>query len=118
VRFVLDHDVDAEVGRLLRRERHDCWTASDAGLARAQDNDLAVYTHSMGAALLTHDQEFTARQRERSFMQHVWLHCIEPAALEVVGRHLDALLSILTGREAVVVELTVTRCRALPPLYA
>lgn len=117
MRFVLDHDVDAEVRALLIREGHQCWTAGDAGLSRAADNDLAVYAHSKGAALLTHDREFTARQREHTFMRHVWLHCTEPAALGVVKRHLTELLTLLTARTEVVVEITPTLCRALPPLY-
>jgi hypothetical protein len=33
VRFFLDHDVPASVGKMLRGEGHDCWTAAQAGLA-------------------------------------------------------------------------------------
>ena len=36
VRFLLDHDVDAAVGRMLRQYGHQCWTAGSAGLARAR----------------------------------------------------------------------------------
>jgi Domain of unknown function (DUF5615) len=43
VRFLLDHDVDAAVGRMLRRHRHECLTASQVGLATATDDALTVW---------------------------------------------------------------------------
>ncbi len=35
MRFLLDHDVDAAVGRMLRRRKHECFTAGQVGLAAA-----------------------------------------------------------------------------------
>jgi hypothetical protein len=43
VRFLLDHDVDAAVGRMLRRHGHECLMASQIGLAAATDDALTVW---------------------------------------------------------------------------
>jgi predicted nuclease of predicted toxin-antitoxin system len=42
VRLLLDHDVDAAVGRMLWRHRHECLTASQVGLSAATDDVLTV----------------------------------------------------------------------------
>ena len=52
MRFLLDNDVDAAVGKMLRRERHECWTASQVGLAAAMDDELTVWAADRGAALV------------------------------------------------------------------
>jgi predicted nuclease of predicted toxin-antitoxin system len=65
VRFVLDNDVDAEDGVVLRRAGHVCWTAAGAGLAgpvSAVDDEVADYAHDKQAVLITHDREFTRRR--------------------------------------------------------
>ena len=43
LRFVCDHDVDTAVAAMLRRRGHDAWTASNAGLSTASDDELTVY---------------------------------------------------------------------------
>ena len=43
MRFLLDHDVDAAVGQMLRHRGHECWAAGSAGLARAKDDELTVW---------------------------------------------------------------------------
>jgi predicted nuclease of predicted toxin-antitoxin system len=71
VRFVLDQDVDARVAAALRAQDHDAWTVGSAGLALAGDDALTVYACKHGAALLTHDIEFSARRRKNVVGQHV-----------------------------------------------
>jgi hypothetical protein len=66
VRFLLDNDVDAGVGRVLRKAGHDCWTASQAGLAgpeSAPDDALSIYAQQKEAVVVTHDREFSLRRR-------------------------------------------------------
>jgi hypothetical protein len=40
---------------MLSRERHHAWAAYQARLAKASDDDLAVYAYGQGAALISHD---------------------------------------------------------------
>ena len=42
-RFVCDHDDDVAVAMMLRKAGHEAWTAADAGLYRAGNDDLTVY---------------------------------------------------------------------------
>ena len=43
VRFVLDNDVPVSVRAMLQRHGHEAWSAHEAGLAEAEDDDLTVY---------------------------------------------------------------------------
>jgi hypothetical protein len=45
VRFILDNDVPVSVRTMLLREGHEAWSAYQAGLADAADDDLTVYEH-------------------------------------------------------------------------
>ena len=38
MRFLLDNDIDAAVGHMLRHRGHQCWTAGAVGLAAAADS--------------------------------------------------------------------------------
>ena len=62
-RFVCDHDVDVAVAMMLRKAGHEAWTAADAGLYRAGDDDLTVYADNKDAVLISHDTEFSQRRR-------------------------------------------------------
>jgi len=39
MRFCLDHNVPVSVRRILLEQGHDCWTASEAGLATEGQDD-------------------------------------------------------------------------------
>ena len=61
---------------MLHRERHDCWTVSEAGLAgEGQDDNLTVYADVKNAVLVTMDEEFSQRRRKHSIGRHIWLRC-------------------------------------------
>lgn len=95
MRFFLDNDVDARVAGLLRGRGHDAWTAADAGLYRADDDELTVYAHDRNATLITHDREFSSRRRRNAVGRHVQLRCPEPDALGVLAAILDRLVAAL-----------------------
>lgn len=106
VRFLLDHDVDVEVGRALRAAGHEAWTAADAGLNEVRDDVLTVYAHEKKAVLVTHDREFSQRRRRNVVGRHLWLRCNEwDAAVLLVG-HLADILSVLQAREDVFVVVS------------
>lgn len=109
-RFLLDNDVDVEVGRVLRRAGHDVVTAWEVGLAgrdSAPDDALTVYAHDTDRVVVTHDKEFTLRRRSNSVGRHVRLVCDQSDAPDVVTRHADALVEMLGWKDNVVIELGV-----------
>jgi predicted nuclease of predicted toxin-antitoxin system len=103
LRFFLDNDVDAGVASMLNRARHYAWTAYQAGLAKASDDDIAVYAHARQAALISHDGVFADERIRNTLGQHVWLDCSQPDAIEVLTKHLDAVVEILAHHPNVVV---------------
>jgi predicted nuclease of predicted toxin-antitoxin system len=112
VRFFLDHNVPVSVRRMLVAEGHDCWTASEAGLAtEGQDDNLSVYADSRRAALVTFDQEFSRRRRKNPIGRHVWLRCPEPRAAAVLRAHLPEVVDLL-HREHVTIEVSGKGVRA------
>ncbi|MGH3793714.1 MAG: DUF5615 family PIN-like protein [Pseudonocardiaceae bacterium] len=44
---------------MLRKAGHEAWTAADAGLYRAGDDDLTVYADNKNAVLISHDVNFS-----------------------------------------------------------
>jgi len=106
VRFVLDNDVDARVGRVLREAGHECWS-STAGLApTADDDDVAVYADDRRAVLMTHDAAFTKRRMKNTIGCHVRLDCEQPDGPQVIAAHLDELVTILEQARDVVIEVS------------
>lgn len=95
MRFFCDHDVDAAVAARLRQLGHEAWTAADAGLSTAMDDELTVYADDKKAALLTHDREFSRRRRKHVVGWHIQLRCAELDAADLIDRHLEAILAML-----------------------
>jgi predicted nuclease of predicted toxin-antitoxin system len=112
VRFFLDHNVPVSVRRMLLEQGHECWTASEAGLAtEGRDDNLSVYADSKRAALVTFDREFSGRRRDNPIGRHVWLRCTPPAAAAVLRDHLHEVLELL-HREHVTIEVNDRGVRA------
>lgn len=75
MRFFLDRNLDARLRTLLRDRGHDCWTAGDSNLSTEADGNLTVYAINMGAALITHDKEFSTTRKKRIIGQHLRVRC-------------------------------------------
>lgn len=111
MRFLLDNDLDAAVGRVLRTARQQCWTAFEAGLAgvaAADDDDLSVYAQQRDAVIVTHDRAFSRRRMTHTFGRHLWLQCEQPDAADLVATHLIPLIDALQTRADLVVTLNPT----------
>jgi predicted nuclease of predicted toxin-antitoxin system len=106
VRFLLDHDVDAAVGQMLRQHGHECWTAGSAGLARARDDELTAWAAAHQAVLISTDGEFGQRRTHNAMGRHVWLECGDWEASEVLADHLDEVLALLEGRSDLTVRVS------------
>jgi predicted nuclease of predicted toxin-antitoxin system len=106
LRFVCDHHVDARVAAVLRRCGHDAWTAGNAGLAKAADDALTVYSDNRGAVLITHDVDFSMRRRHNVIGRHIFLRCNEWDAPDVILRHLEDILPVLERYSDVWVKLS------------
>ena len=100
MRFLCDQNVDTDVAAALRDLGHEAWTAAEAGLSDVVDDELTVYAHNMKAALITHDVEFSRRRSRAVVGQHIWLRCTELEAAELLGTHIDEMVSLLDhGRD-------------------
>jgi predicted nuclease of predicted toxin-antitoxin system len=78
---------------MLRKERHDCWTVSEAGLAgEGQDDSLTVYADVKNAVMVTMDEEFSLRRRKHSIGRHIWLRCPPPDAADLLRSKLGEVL--------------------------
>jgi predicted nuclease of predicted toxin-antitoxin system len=106
LRFVCDHDVDVAVAATLRRLGHDAWTAANAGLSAASDDELTVYADNQGAALVTHDVEFSKRRQRNVIGKHVWLRCSEMDAAQLVEDRIDELAAALNIHKDVWIRLS------------
>lgn len=106
MRFVCDQDVDARVASVLRGLNQEAWTAAEAGMSRARDDELTVYASSKGAALLSHDVEFSERRRRNVIGRHIYLRCNEWDAPDLVSTYLADLLPILDHHQDVWVRLS------------
>jgi predicted nuclease of predicted toxin-antitoxin system len=106
VRFLCDQQVDARVAVALRRLGHDAWTVANAGRSRAEDDELTVYADDRDAVLISHDVEFSERRRRNVVGRHIFLRCNEWDAAELIERHLDDLLPMLSRYSDVWVKLS------------
>jgi predicted nuclease of predicted toxin-antitoxin system len=85
---------------------HDAWTAAEAGLAQADDDDLTVYAAQRSAIVVTHDNEFSDRRIKNGIHgKHVWLRCLEFDAARVLVRDLPNVAAVLSSPRDVLVEL-------------
>jgi predicted nuclease of predicted toxin-antitoxin system len=114
VRFVLDNDVDARVGRVLRQAGHECWPSTSGLSASADDDAVAVYADDRHAALITHDREFTLRRMKNTIGCHVRLDCQQPDGPEVIAARLHDLVAMLEGAQDVVLIVSATEVRRYP----
>lgn len=109
MRFFLDHDVQAGVGRALRDKGHECWSAQEAGLNEAADDALTVYAAGRRAVLITHDKEFSRRRRSNVTGWHVQLLCQEWEAAELLISHLDEIITMVTRHQDVFLAVSAHR---------
>lgn len=91
---------------MLRRLGHDAWTAANAGLSAASDDELTVYADNQSAVLLTHDVEFSRRRERNVIGKHVWLRCSEMEAAQLIGERLDELIAALSIHKDIWVRLS------------
>lgn len=90
---------------MLIREGHETWSAGDAGLAVAEDDDLSIYAERQAAVLVSLDVEFMQRRRANAIGRHVRLRCPEPDAAAVLRGCLKEVLDYL-AREHVTVTVS------------
>ena len=112
--FVLDHDVDHAVMRMLHRAGHGCVTIGGSGMATASDNAVSVFAEKHDAVVITHDKEFFALRRRNTFSRTVLVACNEWDAAEVLKAHLDDVIQKAYARDATVIRLSKDGAELLP----
>jgi predicted nuclease of predicted toxin-antitoxin system len=75
----------------LASEGHEAWTAYDAGLADALDEDLIAYAHARTAILVTTNRDCAQLARRLRAASVVWLAVREVNALDAMKRAIDWL---------------------------
>lgn len=118
MRFVLDEDVDIKAVRpfLLDRD-HDCWSVGEAGLGGSDDDAVAIYADDYDAVLITHDAEATRRRRGFTFGRHLFLHCHQLDAIELLTIHITEIESEMERHQMGVVEVRRSGVTYHPPQY-
>ena len=106
MRFVLDEDVDNDLIGDLGDQGHDAWSIPQAGLGSVPDETVAVYGHEKGAAVITHDAEFSKWRKKRCVGQHIWLHCRDTRARETFMAHAHEIFDALAHHQDVWIEVT------------
>jgi predicted nuclease of predicted toxin-antitoxin system len=86
VRFVVDQCVPAEVARWLTSAGHEAWTAYEAGLDDAEEEDLIAYAHARGAVLVTTNRDCAQLARRLRSASVVWLAVREADARMAMER--------------------------------
>ncbi len=76
----------AGVAAFLRRKGHEGWTAYDANLQEASDDDLNVYAKSEGAIFVTINADCAATARRLQSAATVYLRVRERDAIEAMER--------------------------------
>jgi predicted nuclease of predicted toxin-antitoxin system len=74
------------VAAALRRKRHNAWTADDANLSEASDEELIVYADDKKAILVTNNKDCAALARRMKAARVVFLRCEESRAVVAVER--------------------------------
>lgn len=116
--FLLDENVDAAVGVMLRREGYPCLLAQRAGLSGASDDDVSVYAHNHHAVVVTHDEAFSRRRRKNVYGKHLWLRCREDAAPGLLRLHLPEVVNQMQYREALVMVVSPSGVEVFPHEWA
>ena len=106
MQFLLDNDIDASVGHMLRQRGHQCWTASAVGLAAAADDALTVWATSHTAILVSTDREFGQRRMRNAVGHHLWLRCPDWEVREVLAAHLNEVADRLKARRDVTIRIS------------
>jgi predicted nuclease of predicted toxin-antitoxin system len=106
VLFLLDNDVDAAVGVMLRQQKHGCHTASEVGLAQARDDALTVWASEHDAVVVSTDKEFGQRRMKNAIGHHVWLRCPDWEAEEVLAGCLGKLVAQLQVQADITVRVS------------
>jgi predicted nuclease of predicted toxin-antitoxin system len=86
-RFLVDHCVPAGVSRWLRSAGYDeTWTAYEAGLEEASDENLIIYAQSRRAVLVTTNRDCARRAQRMEAASSVWLKVTEVDVEPAIGR--------------------------------
>jgi len=91
---------------MLRQQGHECWTASDVGLATAADDELTVWVASHKPVLVSSDAEFGRRRKRNATGHHVWLKCRDWDASSVLEQHLPDVIVRLATRTDLTVQVS------------
>lgn len=106
MRFVIDENVDADCGRVLRDKDHDAWLVSEAGRSSGNDTDQLIYTQRRDAVFVTHDNELYNSRSKMPIGRLIRLRCPEWEAPELLDDSIDDVALILERHQDLFVTLS------------
>jgi predicted nuclease of predicted toxin-antitoxin system len=116
--WLLDQDVTADVGMMLRRRGQDCISAGKVGLATASDEEISVFADNRHAICVTQDREMITQRRRRTFGRHVHLDCPPWDAAKILEENLSGVIELVESRDAIVVRASRNSVKAYPTRWA
>ena len=75
----------------VRQQGHDAWTAYEANLQEAKDEELIAYAAGRGAVLITTNKDCARKARRLRAARVIYLAAREEFAIETMERSLDWL---------------------------
>lgn len=106
MRFLIDHDVDVQVGVMLRRHRHEAFVAGQVGLALAGDDSLTVWATNRNAAVVSTDKGFGRRRLRNAYGGRVWMRCDDVQIVDILEMRLDEVVERLRSRTDITVVVS------------
>lgn len=76
---------------MLAAEGHEAWTAYEAGLSAASDQELLAYAADRGAMVVTNNKDFVPMARRMRLATVVYLRVAEIHTVETMTRALEWL---------------------------
>ena len=99
MKFLTDQDVYAVTVRFLRDLGHDVATASDVGLAQAEDEELLRVAQEQGRILVTRDRDYGGLVFVRGSGAGVIYLRVLPSTVDAVHTELERVSSLYTAQE-------------------
>ena len=122
MKFLADQDVYSATVKLLRELGHDVVTASELGLAQAEDSELLRVAHEKERIFVTRDRDYGGLVFVQGSGPGVIYLRMLPATVSAVHTELERMLTIYSEPELqgsfVVVEPGRHRKRKPPPTTA
>jgi predicted nuclease of predicted toxin-antitoxin system len=100
LRFIVDAQLPPALANALRRAGHDADHVAEIGLLTAADQTILAVARQRGAAIITKDEDFTARRHRSEQVPILWVRLHNSSRRELLDWFLPLLPKALEQIEA------------------